>query len=310
MGRPIKKIWFGTPVTAGSGHIKVNGVKFADGSTSASAYIIKQTGANAYIVQDTALAHDPEIVFMVNATGLGGLSPGECYILATPFGGSARPCEKIQQFRLSVYNADGTISNYSWSTQPAVALGEADLIITSLANVTLPVVTGTVRVGQVLTTSTGTWSGIAPISYTYVWKRGGVAIGGATASTYTLVLADLGANITVTVTATDGTTATATATSAAVGPVVALPANTVLPVISGLLTNGSALTTTTGTWTGTAPITYTYQWLKAGVPIVGQTTNTYTTVAGDVGALISVNVTGTNTVGGTTITALAVGPIV
>ena len=128
MGRPIVKTWFGSPVTNGSGHISVSGVKFADGTTATNAYILKQVGANAYIVQDTALSHVPETVFMVNASSTGALTPGQCFINATPFGGSALPCAKIQQFRLTVYNSDGTLGNYSWSTRPAVALGQADLV--------------------------------------------------------------------------------------------------------------------------------------------------------------------------------------
>jgi len=126
MGRPIQKKWFGQSNQTGN-QIIVNGVKFADGTTATSAYIIKQTGANAYVVQDSAKSHAPEIVFMVNATSTGALKPGQCFITATPFGGSARPCEKIQQFRVSVYNADGSIGNYSWSRQPATALGQANL---------------------------------------------------------------------------------------------------------------------------------------------------------------------------------------
>ena len=141
MGRPIKKSWFGTPVTAGSGHIKVNGVRFADGTTATNAYIVKQTGSNAYVVQDSALAHAPETVFMVNAATLGALLPGQCFILATPFGGSALPCAKIAQFRVDIFNAakadaeevgspiDIAVTSYTWSTQPATALGQADLIL-------------------------------------------------------------------------------------------------------------------------------------------------------------------------------------
>ena len=141
MGKPIKKSWFGTPVTAGSGHIKVNGVKFADGTTATSAHIIKQTGSNAYVVQDAALAHAPETVFMVNAATLGALLPGQCFILATPFGGSALPCAKIAQFRVDIFNVaktvaaevgapiDTAITSYSWSTVPATAAGQADLIL-------------------------------------------------------------------------------------------------------------------------------------------------------------------------------------
>jgi hypothetical protein len=126
MGRPIQKKWFGQSTGAGN-QIVVNGVKFADGTTATNAYIIKQTGANAYVVQDSAKAHKPEIVFMVNALSTGALKPGQCFITATPFGGSAKACEKIQQFRVSVYNADGSLSNYSWSTQPAASAGQADL---------------------------------------------------------------------------------------------------------------------------------------------------------------------------------------
>ena len=141
MGRPIQKKWFGMPVTPGSNHIKVNGVKFADGTTATGAYIVKQTGSNAYVVQDAALAHAPEIVFMVNANGLGALMPGQCYILATPFGGSALPCKKIAQFRVDIFDVANTVpmevgapvtwavTSFSWSTIPAVAVGQADLIL-------------------------------------------------------------------------------------------------------------------------------------------------------------------------------------
>ena len=140
MGKPITKSWFGTPVTTGSGHIKVNGVKFADGTTATNAYIVKQTGSNAYIVQDTALSHAPEIVYMVNAASLSTLLPGQCYILATPYGGSALPCAKIAQFKLSLFDVVNTVpqevgspavagqTDYTWSTIPAASYGQANLI--------------------------------------------------------------------------------------------------------------------------------------------------------------------------------------
>jgi hypothetical protein len=123
MGKPIQRKWFGP--TSGSGkQIKVNGVKWADGTTSTNAYIIKQTGSTAYIVSNGTKS---ERAFMVNATAVGGLQPGQCFITATPYGGSARPCKKIAQFRLDLWEADGSINSYSWSTQPAVAIGQADL---------------------------------------------------------------------------------------------------------------------------------------------------------------------------------------
>ena len=126
MGKPIQKKWFGVPTGAGT-QIVVDGVRFADGTVATSAYIVKQTGSTAYVVQDVAMTHEAEIVFMVNASTTAALQPGQCFITAVPFGGSALPCEKIAQFRLSVYNADGSVSSYSWSTVPTVAAGEAAL---------------------------------------------------------------------------------------------------------------------------------------------------------------------------------------
>jgi len=58
------------------------------------------------------------------------------------------------------------------------------------------------------------------MTYAYRWKRNGVNISGATANTYTLVTADLGAMITATVTATNAAGSTS-ATATAVGPVTA-----------------------------------------------------------------------------------------
>ncbi len=126
MGRPIKEKWFG--LSAGTGNqIVVNGVRFADNTTATNAYIVKQTGSNAYVVQDTAKTHAPEIVFMVNAAAVGALLPGQCFITATPFGGSALPCKKIAQFRVDVYAPDGSPDSYTWSTQPATSAGQANL---------------------------------------------------------------------------------------------------------------------------------------------------------------------------------------
>lgn len=142
MGRPINGKWFGIG-TGNSQQIIVNGVMFSDGTVFTNAYIIKQTGSSAYLVQDTGMTHAPEIVFMVNAASTSALLPSQCFILATPFGGSALPCAKIAQFRVDIYNVANTIptvtggnisedasgiTSYSWSTIPANALGEANLV--------------------------------------------------------------------------------------------------------------------------------------------------------------------------------------
>lgn len=76
-----------------------------------------------------------------------------------------------------------------------------------------------------------------------------------------------------------------------------LPVNSVAPVISGTNTVGSLLTTTNGTWSGSLPITYTYQWLRNGLNISGATSSTYTLVTADTSNVVSCRVTATNSVG-------------
>ncbi len=84
-------------------------------------------------------------------------------------------------------------------------------------NTIAPAITGTAQVGQTLTCSSGTWTGTAPITYAYQWKRNGSNIGGATNSTYTLVTADAGTTVSCTVTATNGAgSASANATGVSV----------------------------------------------------------------------------------------------
>lgn len=70
-------------------------------------------------------------------------------------------------------------------------------------NTLAPAITGVTSIGQTVTCSTGGWTGTAPITYAYQWKRGGVDISGETASTYLLAALDEGANVTCTVTATN-----------------------------------------------------------------------------------------------------------
>lgn len=81
-----------------------------------------------------------------------------------------------------------------------------------------PAITGTAKVGQTLTSSTGTWSG-SP-TYARQWFAGGTAIAGATAATYVPVTGDIGKTITVRVTATNDK-GSVSATSAATAAVVA-----------------------------------------------------------------------------------------
>lgn len=74
-----------------------------------------------------------------------------------------------------------------------------------------------------------------------------------------------------------------------------LPANSVLPAITGTKTVGQTLTCSTGTWSKSP--TLAYQWLRDGVPISGATASTRLLAAPDAGALMSCSVIATK--GGT-----------
>lgn len=82
----------------------------------------------------------------------------------------------------------------------------------------LPAITGTETVGETLTVDNGTFTGDPTLTYLYQWFRGGVAIAGATGSTYDLVAADTGKIITARVTATNDS-GSASGTSDATGAI-------------------------------------------------------------------------------------------
>jgi len=135
MGRPIQKRWFGPSAGAGN-QIVVNGVRWADNTTSLNAYIVSQTGSSAYVVSNGVKS---EICFMVNANAVGALLPSQCFITATPFGGAPLPCKTIAQYRVSLFLVPNSVprttgdpavqaaQGYRWSLIPPVAPGQAAL---------------------------------------------------------------------------------------------------------------------------------------------------------------------------------------
>lgn len=150
-----------------------------------------------------------------------------------------------------------------------------------------PTITGAAKVDRTLTALPGTWT--AGTAFTYQWNRDGQPIAGATSSTYVVTTADAGHPLTVTV---NGSSAGHTDASATSAPVTAgdgtLLAGT--PKITGTAQVDETLTATPGTW---APgVSTTVQWQRNGVAIVGATGTTYVPVPTDVGATLSVVVTG------------------
>lgn len=87
------------------------------------------------------------------------------------------------------------------------------------------------------------------------------------------------------------------------------PVNTVAPAVTGVTVQGNTLSCTTGSWTGTPTITYTYQWRDGVSNIGGATSNTYVLQSSDVGLSVDCVVTATNISGSTNVESNIVGPI-
>lgn len=75
----------------------------------------------------------------------------------------------------------------------------------------------------------------------------------------------------------------------------AAPTNSALPAISGIAQVGQVLTAWSGIW-GNSPA-FAFAWKADGAPIPGATAPTYTPVVGQIGAVITVVVTGSNSAG-------------
>jgi hypothetical protein len=188
-------------------------------------------------------------------------------------------------------------------------------------NTALPSISGLLQDGQLLNVGTGTWSGTDPISYSYQWQlcnalgQACKEISGASGSSLKLSPADVGSTLRLIVTASNIAGSTSV-TSAATGLISALlPSNISLPTISGLLQSGQLLSATTGTWSGTAPITYSYQWqlcniLGGGCSSIAKATESALKLSlGDVGLTLRVVVTAGNAAGSSSATSTATGLI-
>lgn len=165
--------------------------------------------------------------------------------------------------------------------------------------------------GRILTATQGTWYGRAPIKYSYQWQQCDAASGvtcvniaGARARTYTAVAADVGSRLQIVEKAANSAGSSAQTAQTGV-VVVGTPINRSAPRISGPTQTGQTLTAAPGTWGGTMPISYAYQWrrcdssgahcgprLTAPSPVPN-----YVVQAADLGHTLVACVTATNSVG-------------
>jgi hypothetical protein len=131
------------------------------------------------------------------------------------------------------------------------------------------------------------------------------------ATTYTAPVVLTAGSHTVRVEYYDNTVSAVAKVSWQLGSGVQGPSNTALPVVTGSARVGGTLSSSTGAWTGTQPMTYAYQWLRrdsAGnncSAISGATTSRYTLKTADRTHRLRSRVTATNTSGSTAATSAA-----
>ena len=172
-------------------------------------------------------------------------------------------------------------------------------------------VTANVPLAPTIGTATQTSYSTANITFTAPTANGGATITSYTATsspgglTGTLSQAGSGTisvnglspltNYTFTVTATNsaGTSSASTSSNQITTPAQP-PANTVAPAVTGTAQARQTLSCSTGTWTGSATITYAYQWQYGTTNISGATSSTYVIDQVYVGSTIRCVVTATN----------------
>ena len=216
---------------------------------------------------------------------------------------------------VTAMNSSGSASDTSDKTS---------LVLSDPGEKTAPTITGSPQQGKTLTADPGTWIGTSSISFSYQWRRcdsGGNDCGdisGATGRSYNLVSDDVGHTIRAHVDArnSSGSASDTSAATQVIVPVATRPVlGTTPPSISGSPSEGGTLTASPGSWTGTSPITFGYQWRRCNArgvgcgDVRGATSQTFTLAAVDVGHTIRVRVVAKNSVGSSGATSEATPPI-
>jgi hypothetical protein len=99
-------------------------------------------------------------------------------------------------FRLEFQSVPGQVQYINQPRNVSVTQGRATaginvaLVRRAPFNTGAPVVSGVPAVGQMLSCSTGSWTGLQPLTFTYAWLRDGTVITGASGSIYVVQSAD------------------------------------------------------------------------------------------------------------------------
>jgi RHS repeat-associated protein len=196
-------------------------------------------------------------------------------------------------------------NNAAGQSEPQASVPTAAISPPVPVNTAPPKVSGSARVGSLLTEEHGIWTN-EPSSYEYQWERcnalglGCLPIEGATHQTYEPSAADIGFTLVVQETASNGTGPGSPATSALTAPVApAPPVSVTPPTIAGSAVSGETLIATQGSWTN-QPTEYREHWLRCDSgggscePIHDAINPVYAPTAADVGHTLRVEETASN----------------
>jgi uncharacterized repeat protein (TIGR01451 family) len=198
----------------------------------------------------------------------------------------------------------------------ATAASATTAAVTSApTNSQAPSISGTAQQGVPLSAAPGTWSGVPTPALSYEWEDcdangdncNPVAASGNSLS-YTPTTSDIGDTLVLSVTGSNAAGQLTVASAATAEVLIAAPANTAAPTISGSAEMGDTVSASTGTWED-SPTSFTYAWMRcdsagnACAGISGASSSSYLATGADVGATLRVTVTASNAGGPTSVTS-------
>jgi len=209
--------------------------------------------------------------------------------------------------------SDGTVTCWGWNSYGQLGTGDdtnrnVPVAVVWLRNIDVPTMSGTAKVGAILTANQGTWIGYSP-TITYQWyactqqvssatqtvPSTCQAINAAIQTTLTLTSTHKGKYIAVKVTGTSAGTDSVSWLSVSTSTKVLMrAAATTKPTVTGTVKVGAILTANKGTWTGYPAPTFTYQWY-ACTQQVSSATQTVPSTCQAINAAIQTTLTLTST---------------
>jgi LmbE family N-acetylglucosaminyl deacetylase len=285
-------------------------ISFSPRATSSVLFTVNSVSANTVnigLAEIQTRMHEPVDLDSSTPVLTGGVKVGQTVGVSPGTWGPATVAFAYQWMRDGEPIAGATSSTYvpvntdAGSLLSVTVTGSADYYLptsessaaTMVTGGTLtssaPEISGSAVVGGAVSVSAGAW-GPGSVSLTYQWMRGGVAIVGATSSSFIPTVADFGKSVTVAVTGTRTgfDAATEVSDGVTIGPGALVSS---VPSVSGTMVSGQVLTANSQVW-GPGAVDLSYQWKRNGAAINGATGNTYTLVPADVSSVVTVTVTG------------------